>query len=128
MDMYVTVSLFQIPFPCVILNLLLIGGDAARIRADRYKSQQCVMTTIIFIDDSFDPSVLNTADVELNGFGGANTECVQVLKSNAGYYIGSLYKEDTDVYFPNERLSANYWDTREEAKEALRTGNYEPNF
>lgn len=62
----------------------------------------------------------------LNNFGGVDVEGTQILKSPAGYYIGSLYKEgDTsqepikgmpDYFFlPYSRDSA-YYPTREEAE------------
>ena len=59
-----------------------------------------------------------------NAFGGMDTEDVQVLKSAAGYYIGTLYEEMNIGYLPNERLSEEYWSTREEAEEKLRERTY----
>lgn len=45
---------------------------------------------------------------------------VQVLHSNAGYYIGTLYWDDQiQAWLPYERLSEWYYDTKEEAELAL---------
>lgn len=44
------------------------------------------------------------------------TEELQVLKSNAGFYIGTLYyDEEWDCYFPNSR-ETHYFATQEEAE------------
>lgn len=49
---------------------------------------------------------------------------VTVLKSAAGYYIGTLCKHVGDecdgLIEPNERMSFNYWATYEEAEAHLR--------
>jgi hypothetical protein len=66
---------------------------------------------------------------QLNSFGGANIGNLQVLKSAAGYYLGDLYfDKDMAGWFPYSRESNEYWSTREQAEEALRTGNYFPKF
>lgn len=67
----------------------------------------------------------------LNPMGGANIPYTQVLKSAAGYYIGDLSKADygpDDFWEPYSRDSACYWATREEAEEALKTGEYPVKF
>lgn len=64
----------------------------------------------------------------LNQFGGADIDDLQVLKSAAGYYIGSLYKEDDGVYYPFMRDSECYWPTRAMAEGALITGDYRVKF
>lgn len=65
----------------------------------------------------------------LNGFGGADIPDLQVLKSAAGFYIGDLYYDkEMGGYFPNSRDSQYYWETREEAEDALRTMDYEVKF
>lgn len=45
---------------------------------------------------------------------------VKVLRSNAGYYIGTLDEDG----FPNCRLSEEYFNTPEEAKAALDTKSF----
>lgn len=45
---------------------------------------------------------------------------LEVLRSAAGYYIGTRCECG-----PYSRESAQYWRTREEAKTALRSGNWE---
>jgi len=65
---------------------------------------------------------------QLNEFGGADINAIQVLKSAAGFYIGSLYKESDQMFYPFMRDSDCYWNTREEAEDALRTGNYPVKF
>ena len=42
---------------------------------------------------------------------------VQVLRSGAGYYIGTL-----DEGFPNCRISESYWKGEDEASTAISTG------
>jgi hypothetical protein len=45
---------------------------------------------------------------------------IQVLRSNAGYYIGRTYfDEETGCWFPYDRLSEGYYSTRQEADIAL---------
>jgi hypothetical protein len=62
---------------------------------------------------------------ELNRFGGFNSEYVQVLKSDWGYYIGCLhYDEKLKEYVHKERISGCYWQSREKALNALQSGNY----
>lgn len=68
---------------------------------------------------------LEETEVEsYNAFGGADIPDAQVLKSAAGFYIGTLYEEDAIGWLPYERLSDVYWDTREEAEDALRERDY----
>ncbi|MEM7775923.1 MAG: hypothetical protein AAF732_09965 [Pseudomonadota bacterium] len=50
-------------------------------------------------------------------FGNANAP-LQILKSAAGYYIGTLDKAG----LPFTRESACYWDTRKAAESALQSG------
>lgn len=75
----------------------------------------------------------------LNQFGGVDTNGIQVLKSAAGYYIGSLFEEgDTsqepeegrrDYYYsPYMRDSQEYWATREEAEQHLIKRDYQIKF
>lgn len=45
---------------------------------------------------------------------------LQVLRSSAGFYIGTL-----DDCGPVSRESAQYWKHREEAEQALATGDWE---
>jgi hypothetical protein len=45
---------------------------------------------------------------------------IKVLRSNAGYYIGTLDEDG----FPNCRLSEEYFNTPEEAKAALDTKSF----
>lgn len=49
----------------------------------------------------------------------------QVLKSAAGYYIGTLYSGNV-LNEPYSRESEGYWATREEAQNALDTGRWLP--
>lgn len=52
---------------------------------------------------------------------------VQVLHSNAGYYIGREYLDsDFDVWMPYDRLSVEYFRTREDADLALKHSAYTP--
>lgn len=60
----------------------------------------------------------------LNHLGGADTENVQVLKSAAGFYIGTLF-DNGNGYFPYARLSQEYWGTRKEAEQMMTTNDYE---
>lgn len=76
----------------------------------------------------------------LNSFGGANIEHRQILKSAAGYYIGTLSKEKfgldnnntgnnnqmMDLWTPDSRDSQDYWDLREDAEQALIKNDYRP--
>ena len=71
----------------------------------------------------------------LNQFGGVDTNGIQVLKSAAGYYIGSLFEEgDTsqepeegrrDYYYSPYMDSQEYWATREEAEQHLIKRDYQ---
>lgn len=50
---------------------------------------------------------------------------LQVLHSAAGYYIGDeYYDEDIHCWLPWSRRSQEYWQTYEEAFEALKSGKY----
>jgi hypothetical protein len=64
---------------------------------------------------------------QLNELHGINVPHLQVLKSAAGYFIGSLCKADWHPTFwePNFRHSEQYWETREDAESALITGLYD---
>lgn len=63
------------------------------------------------------------------GFGGIATNKLQVLQSAAGYYIGTLeYDKEDQQWYPYMRDSECYWNTREEAEEALNTGKYPVKF
>lgn len=69
----------------------------------------------------------------LNQFHGLDVRGLQVLKSAAGYYIGSLCTEkiegvEGDLWLPNSRDSQRYWATRDEAEEALLKNNYEVKY
>ena len=46
---------------------------------------------------------------------------LQVLKSSAGFYIGT----QDDLAWPVSRESADYYPTHEAAQQALATGNWE---
>jgi len=51
---------------------------------------------------------------------------IKVMKSNAGYYIGTSYKEcfDSWLELPYSRVSQEYFSTEDEAISALITGNF----
>lgn len=87
---------------------------------------------IIYRDyESEETAGLHEIEVEhLNNFHGANINHLQVLKSAAGYYIGSLSKADwhPDFWEPYMRDSQRYWATRQEAEDALISGKYEIKF
>lgn len=87
---------------------------------------------IIYRDnDSVESAGIYEMEVEsLNELGGANIHHIQVLKSAAGFYIGTLSKADWHSTFwePNSRDSQCYWGTRKEAEYALRSGNYPVKF
>ncbi len=87
---------------------------------------------IIYLDnDSEESAGLHEIEVEkINEFEGADIYHLQVLKSAAGYYIGSLSKASWHPTFwePELRDSACYWATRGEAENALRTGKYPVKF
>lgn len=52
-----------------------------------------------------------------NSFGGFDIPYQQVLKSNAGYYIGTLYfDEEICQWLPNNRISESYFDNRKLAE------------
>lgn len=62
---------------------------------------------------------------EYNEFGGLNYTFTQVLKSNAGYYIGSLeYEKELDIYLPYCRDSEEYYTDRRSAVIALINKKY----
>lgn len=70
----------------------------------------------------------NNEPLEEN-FGGVPTNELQVLRSAAGYYIGTLQYDGEDrQWYPFMRDSECYWNTREEAEEALSTGKYPVKF
>lgn len=87
---------------------------------------------VIYLDlDSEETAGIKEMEVvALNSFEGADIYHLQVLKSAAGYYIGELCKADWHPTFwePNMRDSACYWETREQAEDALRSGNYPVKF
>jgi len=57
------------------------------------------------------------------------THNMQILKSAAGYFIGyAYYDEEANAWWPNDRLSAQYWPTIDDAIEALKTGKYSLNY
>lgn len=58
------------------------------------------------------------------GFGGVATHHLQVLKSAAGYYIGTLYNDEDGYWYPYSRDSENYYDNREIAEKALINNDY----
>jgi hypothetical protein len=63
----------------------------------------------------------------VNTFHGANIRHQQVLKSAAGFYVGSLIRADwheQEFWEPYDRDSGIYWDTRKEAEDALTKGVY----
>jgi hypothetical protein len=86
----------------------------------------------------------------LNTLRGANVPNIQVLKSAAGFYIGTLCKAEwydknshctpdflsnlgiescpDEFWEPYDRLSDCYWDTREKAEQALISGVYPLKF
>lgn len=45
---------------------------------------------------------------------------IQVCKSAAGYYIGTMYHDGT----PNSRESQEYWKEKEEAEMAMKDRNW----
>lgn len=72
----------------------------------------------------------------LNGFYGLNHYCIQVLKSAAGFYIGTLtksnYAEKNEWpeyhWEPNSRDSQEYFSKREDAELALINQTYTIKF
>jgi len=49
----------------------------------------------------------------------------KVLESTKGFYIGREYFDEQDNFYrPYDRISAEHWETKEEAEEALVTGNF----
>lgn len=69
----------------------------------------------------------------LNSYFGINTSNTQVLKSAAGYYIGTLCKADwtpngQEFWEPYSRESEDYWPTREQAEDHLRENDYRLKF
>jgi len=90
-------------------------------------------TEVIYLDmDSEATAGIHKISVpELNEFEGANFSHIQVLKSAAGYYIGALCKtkiKKKDYWSPHFRDSENYWEKREDAEQALRSGEYDRKF
>jgi hypothetical protein len=88
---------------------------------------------VIYLNlDSEEEAGIKEIEVEfLNWAKGANIPYLQVLKSAAGYYIGYLSKADwapEEFWEPYSRDSQCYWATREEAEQALTTGNYPVKF
>lgn len=64
---------------------------------------------------------------QLNGFGGLDVPYQQVLKSAAGYYIGTLYfanEEFGSAWLPNSRDSEKYYNDRESAELEFKSGKY----
>lgn len=58
---------------------------------------------------------------------GETVSDVQVLHSNAGYYIGREYLDkDFGTWMPYDRLSVEYYPTREIAQTALDNSLYTP--
>jgi hypothetical protein len=50
---------------------------------------------------------------------------LKVLKSNAGYYIGTQYfDKELNTYLPNSRDSAEYYSTYKDASTALEYNSY----
>lgn len=75
---------------------------------------------VSFVDPALDHEINAITVAHLNAFHGANIEHDQVLKSAAGYYIGSLYyDEEMGGWFPEDRISMYYYGTREEAEQHL---------
>jgi len=68
---------------------------------------------------------------QVNDFGAANTEAIQIIKIG-GYnndkpifYVGTLYYDDQiKKWMPNKILSYETWDCREEAEKALMVNDY----
>lgn len=58
------------------------------------------------------------------GFGGTQTHSLQVLQSNAGFYIGTLSLDEDIGWTPESRDSEEYYDTREQAENALINRTY----
>jgi hypothetical protein len=88
---------------------------------------------IIIYLDSYSAETAGIKELEvqtLNELAGADIPNLQVLKSAAGFYIGTLCKADwhETLWEPYSRDSACYWPTREEAENALRSGNYPVKF
>lgn len=85
------------------------------------------------LDSEKDAGIYEIEVDALNELHGANIPYLQVLKSAAGYYIGELCKADWyegegEFWEPYMRDSQCYWETREEAEEALITGKYPVKF
>lgn len=83
---------------------------------------------------TYEMGLVYVKNPNFNQFGGIDVPHTQVLKSAAGYYIGDLI-EDTftiddgtgktiKMWMPNSRDSECYWETREEAENALVTNKY----
>ncbi len=85
---------------------------------------------VIYIDE--EKGLCEMEVDQLNWAEGVNIYNMQVLKSAAGYYIGMLSKadwsKDEEFWEPFLRDSECYYGTREEAENALRTGNYPVKF
>lgn len=53
--------------------------------------------------------------------------CFKVLRSGAGYYIGTTYfDQDIGAELPYSRESVEYWATCDEARQALIEGKWTP--
>lgn len=78
---------------------------------------------IIYLDyESEETAGLHEIEVEhLNNFHGANINHLQVLKSAAGYYIGSLSKADwhPDFWEPYMRDSQRYWGNKRRSRRSV---------
>jgi len=88
------------------------------------------MNRVIYrnVDNEYE---LCSIEVEkLNELYGVDNYHLQVLKSAAGYYIGTLCKADwhPDFWEPYMRDSEIYWPIREQAEEALLSYDYPIKF
>lgn len=85
---------------------------------------------VIYLNmDSPEEAGIYTLEVDkLNSFEGADTCYLQVLKSAAGYYIGTLEEDSPGFWTPHSRDSQYYWSKRKDAEDALRTGDYPVKF
>ena len=74
-------------------------------------------------------NVVEQISAEEVGFNGIATDNLQVLKSNAGYYIGSLYYDnELKMWLPYMRDSLEYYPHFDVAENALRNQNYKVKF
>lgn len=94
------------------------------------KTFEPIKQEVLFVNESM--TTINCIKVyALNEFQGANIHNTQVLKSAAGYYIGSLCKADwceEEFWEPYSRDSNCYWGKRKDAEEALINNNYPVKF